>query len=346
MPSGGAGGLGCDLLIAGAEFGSIARISVTDIRDQTVRAVSYSARRGRLASSANVVLTWSQAPEFLGTVAVDDLAVTPLVIPLHEWLGVWVGPVVPIGRGKYAMAAAGDGTARRAPLTAKAAPLVHVIDEHGRVHKTVGQMAWGPGHYVPWLVSRVALGVARDSIFLVGRSDAVLSVYPLSRDSSTIIAARRRQLPTYFIPPVPREEIWFAPWIQIGGEMQHLIEVPHLGAAAFGHDGKLYAVRNYSATWTRGPNRFFKSQGAWEVTDSGLEVYNASGDLIGAYSLPDGNVSWLQVVSHNRLLIKGESKSIIVAQDPTAASSSCTTALTSIPVSVADKPLVQHLGSM
>lgn len=146
-----------------------------------------------------------------------------------------------------------------------------------------------------------------------------------------------RPLPQYFTAPEPREEVWSVPWIQIGGEIPRLIEVPHAADAIFAPDGKLYVVRNYMARWKRARIVRFPTQGFWEVTHRGLEIYSSRGNILGAYNLPSEETSLMTADANGRVFLR-DGASILVVKDPTVERYSCPPFPEEVRITVADEP--------
>lgn len=339
VPSGVASTRACDLVLVGAEWGSVTRVPADGSLDPKVARIPGARRVSRLedGDESNLVV-WSQSPPFLGRLNGNDMTIDSIGVPLHAWGDHWVGPVAALPTGHLAMTPMGVGPARRQPEPWVAAPLIQVLDSDGRVVQTVGEVENQGGHYLSWLAARAWIGNTGDTLLVLSFSTGKLSAYAPVTDRSTPSTHWSKQLPIYFQAPSPHEEIWRAPWIQIGGEMPHLIEVSHVADAAFGSDGKLYVIRNYMAEWRRARNRYVSTQGAWAVTEQGLEIYDAHGHFLGAYALPDMDVNWLRADRHGRLFFSVGSGSIIVAQDPTSPPSPCPALPPRVILTAADTP--------
>ena len=120
-------------------------------------------------------------------------------------------------------------------------------------------------------------------------------------------------LPIYIESPQPREELWTPAWIQIGGDVAHLIEVSQVVAADFRSDGGVVAIRPYMAEWRRVRNPFGSTQGMWEITSVGLEAYTADGVLEHAFALPSPTIGRVSVDRHNRIFLFDGTGSIYIS---------------------------------
>ncbi len=337
--SGAAGTADCEILLTGAEWGSIVRIHADGTVDTHQGRVPGARMDARLETGGSRgVLVWSQEPPFLGTVSVADLSVDSVILPLHPWGDRAAGPVAPLPGDIYAMVPLGAGSPRRQPDPWIPAPLVQGVRPHGGVVWLAGHLREKTGHYLSWLSSRAAIGNVADTVLILTLSDAVLSAYGRTDAADTISELWARQLPIYFRAPEPREEAWTPQWIQQGGDVVHLIEVPHVSSAVFARNGTLYAVRTYAARWRRAANRFVPTQGNWEALDRGLEIYDANGVLLGAYALPTPTVNWLRIDDNGRLLLHDAAGSVLVAADPAFKGNSCPPLPPLIAVTLSDAP--------
>lgn len=345
IPSGIASLSTCDILLVGAKWGSLIRLRKDGTFDPWAGKLPGTPQNVRIESSdGKRLIATSHNPVFWGVVNGEDLSVDPLLVPVHAWGQHWVGPVVALSSGRYAMAPIGDkDVARRQPERRVMTPLVQIMDSTGQVISDVDQITDLGGHYLSWLSSRLVLGNVSDTLLVVTLSDALLTAYDLTQLGVDPPLLWERQLPTYFRAPPAQEEVRTYPWIQIDGDLVNLIQASHIATATFGPNGKLYAIRNYMAEWKKRPNRLFKSRGYWEVKKQALEIYSARGDLLGVYALPDDNVNWLRVDMHGRLFLRHGPSSVTVARDPTSDTHRCQPLPTHVTITAADTPAALNI---
>lgn len=317
-PSAAFGGANCDIILIGGEWGTIVRFrsnSAMSVDTSRLPGVRRGASAGSSSSEGPVV--WSNYPSALMLLDLEDLSVDSVAIPRHPWGAErWVGPAVRMPDGRVALAQLGGMPGRVQPSPWIPAPLVRIVDQRSELVQDVGKMRHVPGRYLSWLMSRAAVGSFGDTLLVYTLSDAVLSVYVPKSGTDSVSHIRTAQLPLYFQAPEPREEIWQPAWIQVGGEVPHLIHVPHTMTAVFGPDGRLYAVRVYDAEWLRARNPYVRTQGRWRVARSALEVYDTRGALIGSLALPAEDIIRLHVDENGRIMMISRVGTVHIASSP------------------------------
>lgn len=323
-PSGVVGTARCEVILVGGAWGTVVRVNTDGRTDARVGRVPGAPRFASLqGTDSSGVVVWSHEPESWGVLDIDSLTVRGLPVPLHPWGARWVGPAVPLPLGRFAMAPTGDAALpRRQPVRWVSTPLVQIVDSNGRELDTVGHVGDHGGYYLSWLSSRLAVGSVGDTLLVLTLSDAMLSAYAPSAAMGESVLWKR-QLPLYFRTRPPREEVRTIPWIQYGGDITKFVDVPHVASATFGPEGKLYAIRNYFAEWMPTRSAVLPTQGRWVVGEQGLEIYDAHGQLLGAYALPQAGVRWVSVDVRGRLFLRAATESLQVVEDPTFTGSRC-----------------------
>jgi len=270
----------------------------------------------------NRVLVWGTSPPILGHFSLDS-SFTPIPAPDHAWGDGWPGPLALLPNGQYAVAPVGDARSPRVrPHPWVPGRLLVVIDSAGMTTGAAGLIQDEEGEYLPWLGSRLGLGAVADTVLAVTLSDGVLHGFPRLGSTFDPEGSWSFQLPVYLDPPNPVEEVRRLPWIQVGGDRIKFLEIPHVKAVTFGPRGHVFAIRNYAFRWRRFRDALFTSQGQWEASKSGLEVYSHRGQLEGAFVLPGRHIRWLRVDRRGRMLIRTD-QSLVIGQDPTAPQSEC-----------------------
>ena len=183
-------------------------------------------------------------------------------------------------RSQIAISKKGRGGARFAPPHAMAVHLIQLLTTEGKPVGPSGPMVKSGMGYLPWVMARAALGHLGDTLVIASLEDATIRRYVRGVDQSV----GEIQLPKYFQGIVPHETIFRLPWIQFG-EWPYVYDTPHLVNATFGSDGRLWAIRAYGYRFVEYPNPYLPGVGAWESTSQGLEVYERSGALAGAYDV-------------------------------------------------------------
>jgi hypothetical protein len=334
----------CDLLLVGARWGTLTRIRANGIEDVGNWQLPGAHSMARLESgSEDNIIVWSSEPGFLGFFSADDMDVVQFPIPEHHWGGRRVGPVVALSHTRVVMAPIGDSPPLREPQPWVTTPLLEVVDQQLGLVGVIDTVARQHGTYLSWRLSRVGLGRTADTIVALDLSSATLTVYEPALPEAAVQTLWAIQLPQYFVAPVPRAEIWTPDWIQVGGEVQVFLDVPHVAAVAFGNDGRVYAVRNYHAEWRRSRNDYTSSQGSWWVVRRGLEIYDLRGKLLGAYSLPGQDPAWrangwLRVDRHGRIFLPDGAGSVLIFQNPTVERDKCPTLPPIIELTTKDTP--------
>ncbi len=76
----------------------------------------------------------------------------------------------------------------------------------------------------------------------------------------------------------------------------------------------------------------------WEITERWLEMYGASGELLGAYDLPSAGIYEVVVDGQGELFLIGNDDTITLARSPTESPARCSGGRSRIIVHVADTP--------
>lgn len=262
----------------------------------------------------DVVLAWSDDPPFLGVLNLETLLLREVALPVHDWGMVTIGSVAPMAGGRVAASAFFEG-----PPVARPDPW---IDGHLIATGALGDSTWvGVGSiprndavYLSWLTSRTAIGSSGDTVLALSLSEGVLRGFV--SESSGLVETFQVTLPRYLDVPTPREEVWVAEWITIGGAMPYLIEVSQVIRADIAQ-GRVLAVRPYMAEWRRHKNRYVPTQGGWVVTELGLEIYSSQGQLIDAFALPSDRIVWIRAGRDGRIYLSDGRGRVYVVRDPT-----------------------------
>jgi len=204
--------------------------------------------------------------------------------------------------------------------------LIEVVERDDRVRRSAGSITDTSGKFLPWVHAWGTLGAIGDTLLWLDFMNAEVTAFAAS-NGAAYRAIQRVRLPKYMRVSQPTEEIVQLPWIQFGGDMVQLSALPQVGAAAFGQNGRIYAVRTYAAVWQAGEKSIFRRPGRWFARDDALEVYDRMGRLMGTYSLPAGGVDWIRVDDHGRIFMHS-GRTIVIVRDPyfqeTADSPLCT----------------------
>ena len=294
----------CDILLSEVRLGGIVRVRPNGVRGNTVIATLTDTYQGAQLEeyTDDASLVWSRSSSTLGLVDHESLTVQPLSIPLSDWGLPVIGSITGVLERWMAVAYLGDGPPVPQPEPWVRAPLVRLVDEQGHSLGTLGTLDRQPGRYLSWLLARSVLGSYEGYVSALFLSTGNVTTFAISNEGYETDRSEY-SLPIYIASPHPLEELWTPEWIQIGGDVAHLIEVSQVIAADFKSDGGVIAVRPYMAEWRRVRNRFGPTQGMWEVTSRGLEAYSADGMLEQAFSLPSPTVGRVSVDRHNRIFL-------------------------------------------
>ena len=282
-------------------------------------------RNAQVEHSGQHAYVWSEEPPRLYRLDTRLMEATPVEVPTHPWGKRPVGPVVWLTPSRLAMAAVSGKQPRREPVPWVASPLLQVMElDQGRV-MSVDELDRLEGEYLSWRWSRIDLGRWADTVVAVNHMNARVTLYDV--DSGGTIA---REIPMghYFESLAPREEVWRPEWIQVGADIVAFYDIAHVEAAAIDPSGTIFAVRNYDAKWSRRSNPYVPTQGAWQVTERGLEVYGRDGTRLGAFLLPSDQPEWvdggwISADEHGRLFIPDGSGAVVVVRSPVAEESAC-----------------------
>jgi hypothetical protein len=191
----------------------------------------------------------------------------------------------------------------------------NVVREGGRVERTSGT-------YLPWARNRSVIGAVGDTILLLTLTDGKLWHFLPSEEPREYKLDRTIFLRRYFEPPEMVEDVVSYPWVQVGGELLKLNGARAIRTGSFGPSGRVYLIRPYSAVWHDYQDDVFEIDGGWEEVNFGMEVYDRQGIFLGAWLLPDNDISWLRVDRQGRLFL-GTPKRILVAEDPIHSGNRC-----------------------
>ena len=268
------------------------------------------------------VLVWSADPAFLAKVS-SDLTLDSAEVPAHAWGGKWMGPAIPLSDSGYAIAPISNRQKWvPSPDPWIDAPFVLVLDAGGQVRGTAGLLLRKEGRYLAWLANRAVLGRRGDTIMALRLSSGIVTKYVRSGESSAFEKASEFDLIRYFEPTVPVEEIQSYPWIQDGGDEFIHVHVPQVETGAFGGE-RLYSIRNYAAEWVPVERRAsFQTEGLWQVTFRGIEVYDLQGSRLASLALPAWGELWMRADMNGRLFL-GYGDSVFIVRDPTMKDARC-----------------------
>ena len=294
----------CDILLSESRFGGIVRVGQNGISGHSSGEATAAEFRGAQLEdfTDDTSVIWSRSGGMLGLVDHESLAVQSLPIPGSGWGVASIGSVSGVFERWIAVAYLGDGPPVLQPEPWVDAPLVRLVDHHGRSSGTLGAVERQPGRHLSWLLARTVLGAAGRRVSTLFLSTGSVTTYDIS-DEGDETDRRGYSLPVYIASPEPREELWVPEWIQIGGEIAHLLEVSQVITADFRSDGGVIAIRPYMAEWRRVRNPFGPTQGMWEVTSRGLESYSSDGTLEEAFALPSLTVGRIVIDRHDRLFL-------------------------------------------
>ncbi len=290
-------------MVADAARGIISLVSPSGIVKQSAQIPGWPRGLTLKALGGTRVLAWSHSPEEIAVIDARSMRVYPLSISPGTWGQRWVGPAVQMPGDRYAMAPIGDpGAARAEPPAHPAAPLLELRSFGDAQPIAVGRAKENGGRYLTWLGARIALGRVGDTLLAITLSDAKLRRYVVTHVNAEPRQVAEIQLPVYFQLRLAREEIRALPWARFGADMMKLLDTPQLGAATFAPGGRLYVVRNYAFEWRPARDLLFSTQGSWQPTGRGLEIYASGGRFIGAFALPPGGAQWLEPDGNGRIL--------------------------------------------
>jgi len=335
-------GPSCDVALIGSIWGTVAVLHGDGSLDTIDRHIPGSPRFVSASTGTNEpVLLWSHEPDWWGQ-AGNRWQIASIPNPPHQWGGRWSGPAVALGAKLFAIAPLSDPSMARArPHTEIETPLISIVDDKGDSIGAIGAIEYTHGKYLPWVHAWLTLGAVAETLLTVNLTDGVLSAYaPLGGAGYSTV--RRVELPKYLMPKEPAEEVRTVPWIEYGGDLTKITVVPQVTSAAFGPEGRLYAVRNYAVEWRPGGSPAFRTRGRWAVRDDGLEVYSSDGRLLGAYWLPQAGVQWLRVDGHGRIFIHSGSETLIETDPffhPAKQKRECLRLPDSIAIAIRDRPV-------
>jgi hypothetical protein len=322
---------GCEFLIAGSEWGTLARLPFDGGAPVNIGRVPGSTMRARLVDGEDgSVLFWSDDPPVYGIISDQD-AIATLPDVAGPWGDQLAGPAVPTPQG-YFIAVLSDG----APTMVRRGsqmPLGVLTEGKGQARDQIGLVQGEPGTYLSWYKARSAVGHVGDTLLLVALSSGVVTGWvrpflsPVWSDT----------LPRFFTAPTPEEETWTWPWIDFGGDVPRVLTLSHVGAAAVGGDGTIYALRNLSAEWREAPTPHFRIQGDWKVTSRTLDIYTPRAKLLRRFRLPPGDARWVSVDAHRLLYIRIEREILVVDLDGSAGGR-CSTLPGALGIHIEDGP--------
>lgn len=307
----------CGLILTGGQWGSAIRVH-PDGSQVPAHGLGGARRELRVTDGGpGVALVWARDPPFLGILNHDKLQVRQVTPPVHAWGMVTVGSAAALANGRIAVAAFFEGAPVARPDPWIDGHLIAVSATGDSAWLDVGSIPRSEATYLSWLAARTAIGSSGDTLLALGLSDGILRGF-VNRDLG-FVEAFEVALPRYFEAPVPREEVWVAEWISVGGAMPYLIEISQVAQADIAQGGRVVAVRPYMAEWRHYKNRYVPTQGGWELTELGLEIYSSRGGLIGAFALPSERVNWIRADRYGRIFLSDGRGHVYVASDPTFA---------------------------
>lgn len=151
-----------------------------------------------------------------------------------------------------------------------------------------------------------------DSIVMVRHYDASGAKIALRDAMRSEMPIAWKPFPSYLGRRQAWEEWWSPSWIQRGGELFEVFDVPEVEAATTGRDGRLYLIRNTYAEWSAGRNRYLTTQGMWRVRERVLEVRSQDGTLLSIFRIPVDYAAWIRVDDFGRVILPAESGSVAV----------------------------------
>lgn len=303
----------CDILLSEVSRGLILRVRQSGLLEGF--GTSNDVYRGAQLEehTDDTSLMWSRSGSTVGLIDHASLMVQSLTIPPSDWGLPIIGSIAGVLDSWIAVAYLGDGPPVPQPEPWPThASLVRVIGPRGASVATLGALERQPGRYLSWLLARSVLGSHGKRISALFLSQGRVTTFVLS-DEGLETDRSEYSLPIYIASPPPREELWTPEWIQIGGDVAHLIEVSQVIAADFKSDGGAVAIRPYMAEWRRVRNPFGPTQGIWEITDKGLEAYSADGALEHAFALPSPTIGRIAVDRHDRLYLFDRDGTVFVS---------------------------------
>jgi len=340
-PSGVAGLPNCGVVLVGAQWGTVVYIG-NDGRS-TSKEIKLPGFRSTTRLETNQqngeVLAWSLHPVLAASLDTEGAGIDTAVVLKHRWGGSRMGPAAPLLNGDYAVAplSTRDAPVRR-PSPRATAPLIHVAHHDGTEYASVGELPDTSGLYLPSLLSTMTLGSYADTIRAVTHSDAIVRTYVRDTATGQYLEHSTVALPRYFDSPPVKERVFTYPWIQVSGDVTQFEHVPHIATATFGSEGRLYAVRNYSAHWLKFPSPFFPQGGLWVPNARALEVYDVNGKLLGSYFIPKINIHWLRADRNGRLFIRDSVPRILVVDDPASKAKACAPLPATVKIDVKETP--------
>lgn len=282
-------------------------------------------RNAQVEQNGQHAHVWSAEPPRLFRLDTGSMEATRVHVPIHPWGNQPVGPVVWLTSSRFAMSAVSGKRPRRQPVPWTPSPLIQVIDRDQGWVMDVDNVGRLEGEYLSWRWSRIDIGRWADTVVAVNHMSATITLYDVDSDGAS---AREISMGHYFQSLSPREEVWRPEWIQVGADIVAFYDIAHVEAAAIGFSGTVFAVRNYDAEWSRRSNPYVPTQGTWQVTQRGLEVYGRQGVRLGAFQLPSDQPEWvdggwISADEQGRLFIPDGTGDVVVARNPIAEDSAC-----------------------
>lgn len=322
----------CAILLSSATGGRIARVLPDGSVDSTALlgppASFRSLRLEELRDDAS--LAWTRSSNGNGRVGVIDhgtLAVRWITMQPLAWGMALTGSVTGVSGELIGIAPLSDGMPIGQPKPWVPAALVSLVDVEGALAGELGTIEQRSGRYLSWWFAQSVIGAWGEKIVTLNLATGYVRTYYGNTADPSVVQGngvdKEFSLPRYIDPPPVREEVWAPEWIQIGGEMAHLIGVPQVLSADITKWGGIVAVRPYRATWRKMSNRYLPTQGTWSVEESGIDVYLPDGELAVAYDLGDLEVGWVRIDRHDRMFLSIGSAVHVVSLDSGLGESRC-----------------------
>ena len=322
----------CAILMSSATGGRIARVLPDGSVDSTAvlgpPGSFRSLRLEELRDDASLVWTRSTTGNGrVGLMSHGNLAVRWLAMPPLAWGMALTGSVTGVSGELIGIASLSDGVPVGQPDPWVPAPLVSLVDLGGALAGELGKVEQHSGRYLSWWLAQSVIGAWDEKIVALNLATGKVTTYYRNAAEPSVVQDNgvnaEVRLPRYIDPPPVREEVWAPEWIQIGGELPHLIGVPQVLSGDITKWGGIVAVRPYRAEWRKVPNRYLPTQGTWSVEESGIEVYFPDGELSVAYDLEDLEVRWIRIDRHDRMFLSAGSAVYVVSMARRSGESRC-----------------------
>lgn len=283
----------CNILIVGADWGTLAVLDLSTGAARRVGALPGGPRDAHLQRQGASIISWWPDDRSIAWIDADSGVYRITHLPGHSWNLDAGGPATIVSPRSVAVLPLGDGRRVPSPHPLGGTAAIEFVAADGSQVASLGQVAQRGGRYLTATMAEGALSTISDTLLVLWLNEGRLDRWDLFNPSGDGEPTDTHKLISYFRPPEPWEEVWQPPWL-INGAQVRVHWVPHVAVAHF-TSSSLITVRNGGATWSHDDTpyarRIFSRPGGWTIDAQWLEFYDFHGELKGAFSPPQGRVS-------------------------------------------------------